>query len=225
MLALLPAHRSIVWTAGTPPISIPQEMGMGTEMLLAQDGDGRCSHPPPRAPHHPYFDLCVLLRRELVGADGCHGHVGFQQVPVLEEERQGVHAAERGADHHGRTEPQRLHHGLQEPPRRRLPHGCGGHSILGAPQPCGVGQKGDVTPRPVPHVTHGTTGGTGGSGPCHRAPGVARVASTCRCSVLPVPYRAGRWPRLGGRHQPARPGSAAAARCRRRSGCRAAAAR
>lgn len=129
-------HQHLV--AGQVPQVAEAELAQ-LDVLVPIDDQGGCLH------------AAVALRLKLLGADGRHGHVGLQQVPVLEEEGQRVHAAERRADQHGRGQAQRLHHRLQEGPRRRLPHGGGGRGVLGAAQArqvdghgpvAGVGQHG-----------------------------------------------------------------------------------
>ena len=79
----------------------------------------------------PYLYSPVLLCAELVSAYGSHRDVGPDGGLVIHDERQGVHAAEGGADDHHRVQAQLLTHLLQEPTWGQLPHRCRGRGCLG----------------------------------------------------------------------------------------------
>lgn len=78
-----------------------------------------------------YLDTLVLLGCEFVGADGSHRDVGPDQVLVLVQEGEGVHPAERRADHHHRGQAQTLAHLPQERGWGQFSDGRRGHGWLG----------------------------------------------------------------------------------------------
>lgn len=88
-----------------------------------------------------YLDTLVLLGCELVGADGSHGDVGSDQVLVPVQEGEGVHPAERGADHHRRGQAQTLAHLPQEGSGRQFSHGSRGFGRLGLTESWGRLEK------------------------------------------------------------------------------------
>lgn len=90
-----------------------------------------------------YLHTGIVRSIDFVSADGGHWHIAPELGARGREEGQGVHAAQRWADHNWRAQVQGIHHSCQEAAGDQFPDRGRGCCFLGAPQACrdsGVGK-------------------------------------------------------------------------------------
>ena len=112
----------------------PRGPRVDSSLLLAG-----ASQPPTQG----YLHSGIVGSIDFVSADGGHWHVAPELGAWGREEGQGVHAAQRWADHDRGAQIQSIHHSCQEAAGDQLPNRGRRFCFLGAPQTCrdsGVGE-------------------------------------------------------------------------------------